>query len=403
MQATDDRAFLNPLTDYNTRSESLLAKGDSGELASTHLNPLQSTATLLYNEVEKAYSSGGHVDLRDSSVYTGSAGVALLHLKRGELAKAEALVTPYLKGLRGKYKDCTFLCGDCGPLAVAAIVYSKMGEQYSHQRSECIDMILQMEKGVCASKSLPNEMLYGRAGYLYTLLYLQREIGESCVPKQAIVDVAQSIVASGQTLGGCHTFPLEFVWHDKHYFGAAHGYAGITYMLLKVVIKYPDINLDTLLVSTVDYMMSLRFPSGNYPSSLESGERDKLLHWCHGAPGFVYMFAAAFEKFGNQKYKEAVLDCTEVIWKRGLIKKGYGICHGVAGNAYAFLCAYKLTGDVKHLHRANQFALWCTKYGEHGCRTPDRPYSLFEGMAGTSYFLYDMAHPGHAQFPAFEL
>ena len=48
------------------------------------------------------------------------------------------------------------------------------------------------------------------------------------------------------------------------------------------------------------------------------------------------------------------MDCTEVIWKRGLLKKGYGICHGVAGNGYAFLVAYKMTGDPKYLHRAFQ-------------------------------------------------
>lgn len=26
-----------------------------------------------------------------------------------------------------------------------------------------------------------------------------------------------------------------------------------------------------------------------------------------------------------------------------------------------------------------QFAEWCCEYGKHGCRTPDRPYSMFEG------------------------
>ena len=27
-----------------------------------------------------------------------------------------------------------------------------------------------------------------------------------------------------------------------------------------------------------------------------------------------------------------------------------------------------------------QFAEWCLAYGTHGCRIPDRPYSLFEGI-----------------------
>lgn len=41
--------------------------------------------------------------------------------------------------------------------------------------------------------------------------------------------------------------------------------------------------------------MSLKFPSGNYPSSIGSGGGDKLVHWCHGAPGWVYMFIAAYK------------------------------------------------------------------------------------------------------------
>lgn len=31
-----------------------------------------------------------------------------------------------------------------------------------------------------------------------------------------------------------------------------------------------------------------------------------------------------------------------------------------------------------------QFADWCLAYGTHGCRVPDRPYSLFEGTSDPS-------------------
>ena len=82
-----------------------------------------------------------------------------------------------------------------------------------------------------------------------------------------------------------------------------------------------------------------------------------------------------------------------------------------------------------------QFADWCMNYGKHGCRTPDTPFSLFEGkkcqilkypgfllwcqssqrwniysiwlafvgMAGTIYFLADLLQPAKARFPAFEV
>lgn len=32
-----------------------------------------------------------------------------------------------------------------------------------------------------------------------------------------------------------------------------------------------------------------------------------------------------------------------------------------------------------------QFAEWCLDYGEHGCRTPDTPFSLFEGIFHTLF------------------
>lgn len=122
--------------------------------------------------------------------------------------------------------------------------------------------------------------------------------------------------------------------------------------------------------------------------------------------------------FKEEKYLKEAVDCAEVIWQRGLLRKGYGICHGTAGNGYAFLTLYKLTQEKKYLYRACkvrqglrnwaklhhsdwfwtsswpggvitffQFAEWCLDYGTHGCRIPDRPYSLFEGTTSISLCL----------------
>ena len=44
----------------------------------------------------------------------------------------------------------------------------------------------------------------------------------------------------------------------------------------------------------VDFLLSKQFSSGNYPSSLENPQ-DKLIHWCHGAPGAVHLMAKAYE------------------------------------------------------------------------------------------------------------
>lgn len=82
---------------------------------------------------------------------------------------------------------------------------------------------------------------------------------------------------------------------------------------------------------------------------------------------------------------------------------GYGLCHGASGNAYSFNQLYLGTKDPKYLYRALKFAEWCCDFGKHKCRTPDTPFSLFEGLAGTLYFLLDILSPENAKFPGFQL
>lgn len=81
-----------------------------------------------------------------------------------------------------------------------------------------------------------------------------------------------------------------------------------------------------------------------------------------------------------------------------------GICHGVAGNGYVFLLLYRLTGDKKHLHRALQFAefIFSPEF-KRGARTPDSPYSLYEGLAGTVCYLGDLLQPEKAAFPFMDI
>lgn len=110
-----------------------------------------------------------------------------------------------------------------------------------------------------------------------------------------------------------------------------------------------------------------------------------------------------FQVWKDEKYMRAANQCGEVVWRRGLLKKGYGICHGVAGNAYTFLALYQATGKEVQLYRAVQFARWCGTYDRNQERPPDRPFSLFEGLAGTIYFLKDIQDPVNALFPGYSL
>lgn len=85
-----------------------------------------------------------------------------------------------------------------------------------------------------------------------------------------------------------------FEWHNKHYLGAAHGLSGIMYILLQAPHYLSKTELNELIRPTIDYLMKTRYPSGNFMSSLGS-DIDRLVQWCHGAPGFTHLFCQAYE------------------------------------------------------------------------------------------------------------
>ena len=62
--------------------------------------------------------------------------------------------------------------------------------------------------------------------------------------------------------------------------------------------------------------------------------------------------AHLLQVFGDRKYLDAAVDCGEVVWDRGLLRKGYGLCHGVAGNAYTFMQLFRLTTRPEYFNRA---------------------------------------------------
>ncbi|CAF1024078.1 unnamed protein product [Rotaria sp. Silwood1] len=400
-----DRYFQNNYADYN------------GETYLTSHNQLISeiNSNIIHWIEHKTHKLERHInrtDSSDTSVYTGSAGIALLYLRLAILfpsekndykSKAKALIDSSLEQLKGK--RISFLNGDPGPLAIAAVIYNDLEDQ--KKMNKYIDKIISM-KNDALSDSNPDEYLYGRAGYLYTLMFLRKEIRNDIIDNQLVTEVFESIIKSGEKYAreSCSKSPLMYQWHDSEYLGAAHGVAGIIFLLLKVAHDDSFSNLRSYvqshLIPTVDFLTSKRLPSGNYLSSSNS-QSDKLVQWCHGAPGFVYLFVRAYETTGNKSYLDLAIAAGDVVWERGLLRKGYGLCHGAAGNGYVFLDLYRATNNPKWLHRAIKFAEHCLDYGKHDLsRTPDHPYSLFEGLAGTIYFMADILNPTYARFPAFE-
>jgi len=253
-------------------------------------------------------------------------------------------------------------------------------------------------------QAYPFEILYGAAGYLTSLLYLKEHF-----PGQISENLLRAVV--DHIVAGAEDGPdgaFFWSWHGKQYLGAAHGVSGILVALLDAHTQGTALSQEILarIQTTIDYLYSLRLPSGNYPTQPGKQDTDRLVQWCHGAPGVLLLLVRAYEVFGEPKYLAWAEMAADVVWSRGLLRKGSGLCHGVAGNSYCFLALFRCTDNDIYLHRARVFALaaqdeMVTKYQD----TPDHPLSFFEGHTGLLALYTDLlvGDPSLARFPAFEM
>ncbi|KAI8970640.1 hypothetical protein BD414DRAFT_540798 [Trametes punicea] len=308
------------------------------------------------------------------------------------------------------------------------------------------------------------EVLYGRAGLLYSLLLLRsellptvsylthtgkpkdrvvREVESLCSDEsiQALVDDimqrgelgAQRYAEELEASERAKAPPLMWKWHGARYLGAAHGVAGILHEVLHapariLVPHWPKI------LSMVEWLLAIQDPLGNWPTragrhmayvqggaathqqskrqGVDEEQADALVQWCHGATGFLISLSA-FLRRAAQSPETCPLDSAlhdavvaamkragELVYTRGLLRKGIGLCHGVGGSVYALLSvsdaldrsdahphtAQEQLEEKYWLMRAVHLADLATGYQamtqKGQMSVPDRPYSLYEGIAG---------------------
>ncbi|KAF4745261.1 LanC-like protein 2, partial [Perkinsus olseni] len=244
------------------------------------------------------------------------------------------------------------------------------------------------------------EVLYGRAGYLSALLWIA-DFAQLSEESRANVSrvcggVVRDIVDDAHWRGDHY----HWEWHDRPYLGAAHGTAGIVYALCQYIRHFdPEDGPQLLqrLIATVSWVLArCRCSNGNIESSVGSRSGGKLVHWCHGATGWIptlIQLSAAIAQLKPRDHeallsriREVLCSLGEVVYERGLLaEKGAGLCHGVGGSTMALIALYSHTGDGTWLRKARQFALFAGRYGQWLSESfADRPYSLYEGLAGAT-------------------
>uniref|UniRef100_A0A6B2L8G2 Uncharacterized protein n=1 Tax=Arcella intermedia TaxID=1963864 RepID=A0A6B2L8G2_9EUKA len=302
-------------------------------------------------------------------------------------------------------KEVTFLCGDAGFYVLKALCYYEDGNQKK------VNYYIDQLKSLGNLKVKSCEILYGWSGYLYSLLLLNKHIPNAIDPTY-INTIANKIISLGLNHPSkppkC---PLMYSWptSSSKYLGAAHGLSGILYHLMHVPGLCDTPKARDLVKGSLDYLKSIVSEGGNWEFFVPQGEKcttadDDVAQWCHGAVGFTFMWARAYEVFQEKSYLEMAEMCANLTWEKGLIRKGRGLCHGISGNGYVFIELYKLTRKQEYWDKAIQFLAFCWSEQAKEMYTPDCPYSLFEGVAAIPFYVADVLDPLHSWgFPGYGL
>ncbi|CAD5219102.1 unnamed protein product [Bursaphelenchus okinawaensis] len=354
-------------------------------------------------------------EIEDAGPYTGCGGVGFSLLKAAQaiperLAQSVQACTEMLNnqfeyaknGSRSRHSR--YLCGTLGLYVIQAIKDHMSGRSVCHYKSLFSGFV----ETVCSKgyqRYGDDDILNGRAGFLLGAQMVYNETGVHMLTESEAKAVLRALLDSGREYSTEHNSPtpLFYEWHGKEYLGAAHGISGILQAFL-TYWHFLDEKARFDVKATLDWFVGIQSPDGNFPSSsgyvgYPKGE-DELVHWCHGAPGAIHLMITGITLFNDERYLQSAKRCADLIWHRGILKKGPGICHGVAGNGYALLLLSRVVNDPQLLLKAKAFAvIMMDPNFESLSSVPDSPFSLFEGWAGALCYLVDLRNPVRAQFP----
>eukprot|EP00922_Rhytidocystis_sp_ex-Travisia-forbesii_P070747 GHVS01105633.1.p1 GENE.GHVS01105633.1~~GHVS01105633.1.p1 ORF type:complete len:450 (-),score=17.04 GHVS01105633.1:239-1588(-) len=391
---------------------------ETGEIVATTRRTLEATIERVVANI----ATHSQKEQRDPTIYVGAPGIAYAFLKMSlfvhnpreaasMVERAKSYLSPHV--LATSLKDSerhgvgpSIMCGAAGIHLIHALCGLIENGNQSTEFRDAVAKYASLSDTAMHIDS--DEWLYGRSGYLHGCLLLN-ELVPNSIRVELVDQLASCVINSGKStsaaIGCADTCPLMYRWMGEEYLGAAHGLIGIIYTLLQVpsVARGQGVEL-TLIEKSINYLMGIMTRHGNWPAVRQDDE-DHLVHFCHGAPGGIYLFCRAWQVFQKKAFLDTAVAAGEAVWRYGLLKKGGGICHGISGNAYALLALYKTTRDILWLERAVFFGLQLSNTDLIAkCPVPDHPSSLYEGEAGWLCLLSDLLHcPADAAFPFFEI
>lgn len=241
-------------------------------------------------------------------------------------------------------------------------------------------------------KTETNEIMAGAPGALIAAQILWEQTRDAEVAS-FIRETAQEI------LGAAEIEPDTglLIWRQNYgsrptiYLGAAHGAAGNYYSLLRAKEHLPEVLSAKILQKAIGFVKSSAKQSdrhANWATMIYPGERDLLVHWCHGAPGFAMLFAEIVPLGADQEFDRVLIKAGSLVWDAGPLLLGPSLCHGTAGSGATMLKLFQRTGEQIWLDRARTLAMnTIFQVKEHEKKYGQIRYSLWTGDIGAAFFV----------------
>jgi lantibiotic biosynthesis protein len=308
-------------------------------------------------------------------------------------------------------RDRSLYSGRIGIAVAAAAVGAAVGEsRYLEAAAQTTTM---------SSRPSTNggfDVISGRAGSIYGLLWLNSKLGEAGFGEEAL-RLAGELADAAQRSGAAEvvaSWAGEPRTSSGNLTGFSHGASGAACALLEVAVVSGRGELATLALQAFAYERSLfdarvqnwpdlRTRPGRAP---RPGERSHSVAWCHGAAGIALARLRAYELTSLPVLKqeaEIALDTTFVHTDAMLRAGGgsYSLCHGLVGNAEILERGYRVLGSSDTKWR--DLALEVASSGIERFAQPGRPWpcgthegetpNLMLGLAGAGLFYLRLHEP----------
>ena len=180
--------------------------------------------------------------------------------------------------------------------------------------------------------------------------------------------------------------------------GIAHGWSGFVYAALRWCAA-SGATIPASLPRRLDELADIRVRRGRgafWRRQVNGNPHDVIPGWCNGSAGFVFLWTAAYDALGDERFLRLAEEAATHTAEEPLFTAD--LCCGSAGRAYALLNLYRHTGAKEWLSHARRMANHAATYtGEQ-----QRANSLWKGELGIAVLVADLESPEEARMPFFE-